>query len=66
VNPPEFAEEVAEGFPQTIALVVPAGGHSSGVLVDCTRLLAATFILNPSAELDTSCIDDLPPPFAEP
>ena len=47
------------------SLVVPAGGHSSGIVVDCTRLLSVAFILDPTGELDTSCVDDLPQPFSE-
>ena len=63
-TPPEFADEVVAGFPDTTSLVVPAGGHSSGIVVDCTRLLSVAFILDPTGELDTSCVDDLPQPFS--
>ena len=65
-TPPEFADEVVAGFPHTTTLIVPAGGHSSGIFVDCTRLLSVAFVLDPTGELDTSCVDDLPQPFSEP
>jgi pimeloyl-ACP methyl ester carboxylesterase len=65
VTPPEFADEVVAGFPRAISLVVPAGGHSVGYLDGCTQLLSMAFILDPQAPLGTSCVDDLPPPFAD-
>jgi pimeloyl-ACP methyl ester carboxylesterase len=65
-TPPETADEVIAGFLNTTSLVLPAAGHAGGVLVDCTRVLSVAFILDPTADLDTSCVDELPQPFTEP
>jgi pimeloyl-ACP methyl ester carboxylesterase len=59
ITPPEYASQVAEGFPNATRLVLPGRSHND---VDpCVAGLVERFLMDPTAEaLDTSCVDETP------
>lgn len=66
VTPARLADEVAEGLPNSVKVVVPGAGH--GVGGQCIASLELQVIETGSIEeLDTSCIEAVPsPPFRLP
>lgn len=69
VTPPEWADEVARGLPNSKHVVIPASGHMfdgmSGV-DSCLDPLILRFLMSGDAKgLDTSCVVTMkPPPFS--
>lgn len=60
VTPPELAEEVAEGLPNRLHVVVPNGGH--GVRGPCIDSLVARLVETGRVDgLDPSCVEAAPP-----
>lgn len=66
VTPARVANEVADGLPNSVSVVVPGAGH--GVGGPCITSLEVQLIESGSIEgLDTSCIETVPsPPFRLP
>jgi pimeloyl-ACP methyl ester carboxylesterase len=64
VAPPRFADEVAEQFPNTTVVVHPAAGHGFQFVDPCILSITVAFLADPSATLDTSCIQTLQGPFS--
>ena len=67
VTPPSYGEKIAETLPNATHAQIPFTSH--GVFSDrrCARQLAASFLDDPTAPLDLSCVDQLraqPPVFA--
>ena len=55
VTPPAGAEAVAKGFPNSVQVVVPNGGHGQGG--PCIRAMMVRLIRTGSvAGIDTSCV----------
>jgi len=60
VTPPAGAEAVAKGFPNSLQVVVPNGGHGQGG--SCIRAMMVRLIRTGSvAGIDTSCVQGAPP-----
>lgn len=66
ITPPSFAEAVEPGFANSQNIVHPNQGH--GVTSDeCGLSIALAFFADPSAEVDTGCLQDSDaPPFVAP
>jgi pimeloyl-ACP methyl ester carboxylesterase len=61
VTPPRFADEVAEGLPNSLRVVVPGAGH--GVAGRCVETLQLQLVESGSVEgLDPSCVEAVPSP----
>lgn len=61
VTPARFADEVAEGLPNSLKVVVPGAGH--GVTGGCVETLELQLIESGSvAGLDPSCVEAVPSP----
>ena len=45
-------------------VIVPAGGHGDAKYDDCTTSIKLAYLIDPGAVLDTSCVAQLPAPFA--
>lgn len=61
VTPARFADEVAEGLPNSLRVVVPGAGH--GVAGRCVETLQLQLIESGSVEgLDPSCVEAVPSP----
>ena len=61
VTPARFADEVAEGLPNSLRVVVPGAGH--GVAGQCVETLQLKLIESGSVEgLNPSCIEGVPSP----
>lgn len=60
MTPPEYGRLVAETLPNSTFVEVPAHGHGALPYTDCANGLAIAFLANPSRELDTSCVSELP------
>ncbi|MEW6286383.1 MAG: alpha/beta hydrolase [Chloroflexota bacterium] len=60
VTPVSFASQLASHLTQGKAIVFPDQGHapSASGISDCPRRLIASFLQNPLAPLDTSCINE--------
>lgn len=57
VTPPTWAELAAETLTQATHVVAEAGGHTIATHT-CANELVAAFITDPSAELDSTCLDE--------
>lgn len=66
VTPARFADEVADGLPNSLSVVVPGAGH--GVAGSCVEALELQLIESGSVQgLDPSCVEAAPsPPFRLP
>ena len=62
ITPVSNAEMVAAAMPNATVVVHPSGGHGAGPSSPCTLGLVDSFFENPSATLDTSCVDGLTEP----
>lgn len=59
VTPPLYGDRVARSLPNSLHVVVPAGGHGFNGLqgIDCIDDLIADFVINASVKgLDTACV----------
>jgi pimeloyl-ACP methyl ester carboxylesterase len=56
ITPPAFAEEVAEGLPNSTVLTFPRQSHGVFFRTDCARQLTSQFVIDPAARLDVACI----------
>jgi pimeloyl-ACP methyl ester carboxylesterase len=59
LTPPRWAEQAAQGLPDSDVLQFPAVGHTVLNLGACPQSIVADFIANPLEPLDTTCIDEL-------
>lgn len=59
LSPTRWAEQAAQGLPNSRVLVFPGSGHTAFDLGTCPQNIVAEFIASPVATLDTSCMDDL-------
>jgi pimeloyl-ACP methyl ester carboxylesterase len=59
LTPPRWAEQAAQGLPDSNVLKFPAVGHTVLNLGGCPQSIVADFIANPIEPLDTTCINDL-------
>lgn len=62
ITPPAWSERVTRTLRNSRLLLAPGLGHGVSLGSDCTALVSLAFIENPTGSLDTSCVDDLPPP----
>lgn len=63
ITPATWAASAASFLPQSIFIVIPAGGHGVIDMNECTQGLMQQFLDDPLALPDASCIADLPPPL---
>ena len=61
-----WSELAAETLSDSQVVILPNSGHGSSLYSACGRDMNAKFILDPTASLDTSCVDDLTPTFVLP
>jgi pimeloyl-ACP methyl ester carboxylesterase len=66
ITPPAFAEQVAANLANSTYIEFPASGHGPTGGVDCAQGIAAAYIVDPSAELDTACVSELEVNFVVP
>jgi len=59
VTPFVFAERVAEGLETSVAFEFPGVGHVVALADACALELVASFLNDPSADLDSSCLDSV-------
>lgn len=59
LSPPRWAEQAAQGLPDSRVLVFPGTGHTVLNLGECPQNIVAEFVTNPVAPLDTSCVNDI-------
>lgn len=59
--PPDMSRRMAAELPNARLVIFPREGHGAG-FNSCGAKLIATFIADPSAELDTRCVSDPPAP----
>lgn len=57
ITPPSYADAAAETLPNSYNLVFPLGGHGA-FFETCGMQIALEFLNNPSAQPDTTCIDN--------
>ncbi len=56
----------AETLTNARTIVFPNSGHGASLFSDCGRDINAKFILDPTAEIDISCVEKLRPKFVMP
>jgi len=63
ITPPEWGADAAAYLPNSTHLVFPSSAH--GVFTDgpCPQGIITAFITDPDAVPDTSCMDNIQPPF---
>lgn len=67
ITPRAYADRVAAALPNTTSLFFEPFGHLVYFDSACARDIVAAFANDPGTQLDTSCMDDLPPvDFVEP
>lgn len=66
ITPPHFAERVAQTLAQAQQFVLPGMGHAVLGSDPCVSDLAGQFLANPTAPVDTHCVDQLKTTFALP
>ena len=62
VTPPLYGDRTAKGFPNSLHVVVPSGGHGLGALIglDCVSKLTSTFIEKGTVkDLDATCVKNI-------
>jgi pimeloyl-ACP methyl ester carboxylesterase len=62
VTPPLYGDRTARGFPNSLHVVVPSGGHGLGALtgLECVSNLTSDFIEKGTVKgLNTSCVKDI-------
>jgi pimeloyl-ACP methyl ester carboxylesterase len=62
ITPVSNAEMIASAMPKATVVVHLSGGHGAGPSSPCTLGLVDSFFADPSATLDTSCVDGLTEP----
>ncbi|MGH8873201.1 MAG: alpha/beta fold hydrolase [Acidimicrobiia bacterium] len=62
ITPISNAELIAGAMPNATVVIHPSGGHGAGPSSPCTLGLVDSFFKDPSAPLDTSCVDSLTEP----
>ncbi len=63
ITPPEWGRRVTRTLRNSRFLLAPGLGHGASLGSDCTALVSLAFIEDPGGALDTSCVDELPPPL---
>ena len=66
VTPHRFARQIAAHLPNSQAYEFPGVGHNILVANDCARQMIGQFIIDPAAELETSCLEGLQAQFVTP
>ncbi len=68
VTPPEWADVTAATLPNSTTLVFPGRGHGISLDGDCPTTVTLAFLADPTAPLDTACLDapGTPPAFVVP
>jgi len=66
VTPPSYAEQAAVNLSNSTYVEFPASGHGPTGTVDCAQRIATDFFVDPTSELDTSCVDELVVDFVVP
>jgi len=61
ITPPEYARRVAEGLTNGHLVEVPGAGHDGEMVSGCVQGIVTAFVEDPSAELDISCVEAIPP-----
>ena len=59
ITPPDGSRRVAEALGLEL-IVLPDAGHG-GIGVTCGDEIWDQFLLDPTAEVDTTCVDETPP-----
>lgn len=62
----KWSQLAAETLPHAQLVIFPNAGHGASLYSDCGLDMNDRFILDPSAELDLSCVDALTPEFVLP
>lgn len=60
VTPPAYGRRVSKTLSNSTFVEVPAHGHSVIHRTACTRDLGVAFLEDPSRQLDTSCVSEIP------
>lgn len=58
-----WGAEAADGLTNARNYIIPEAGHGSIMYQPCAQDIATAFVNDPAASLDTSCIDEILPPF---
>lgn len=59
LTPPRWAEQAAQGLPDSTVLLFPGAGHTALDLGACPQSIVAEFVDNPVEPPDTSCMEDI-------
>jgi pimeloyl-ACP methyl ester carboxylesterase len=62
VNPRTSSEQVAAGLSRSTLIEFPGLGHRTVTAHPCPASLIAPFLDDPTAPVDTSCVDEMPAP----
>jgi alpha-beta hydrolase superfamily lysophospholipase len=63
---PSWGPMLASTLPKGQLAILPEAGHGTFLFSDCSRDIAASFLDNPEAPVNTSCTADLIPGFLLP
>ncbi len=64
VLPPTLGGDIAKTLTHSTIVVIPAGSHGNATGTSCASSITGSFLDDPSAPPNTSCVASLPPPFA--
>lgn len=62
VHPRDSAEAIASGFKNSKLFEFPGLGHGTVFAHDCPLSMVQPFLVDPHADVDASCIDEMGPP----
>lgn len=62
VHPRSSSDAIARFLPNSTVVEFPGIGHGTQFAHDCPRSILRAFVLDPTAAVDTSCVDAMEPP----
>ncbi len=65
ITPPAWGRQVADTLEMATYVNIPSGGHGPSAGLECPQSLVRSFLTDPTADLDTACVEEMGPPVFE-